>query len=58
MNLRETKMVELEDMGRQIQIHGTKIPVQEMCEKIEALDVEDLRRVATRIFLGNASQDG
>lgn len=57
MNL-ESKMVELEDMGRQIQIHGTKIPVQEMCEKIEALDVEDLRRVATRIFLGNASQDG
>ncbi|KZL72676.1 mitochondrial-processing peptidase subunit alpha [Colletotrichum tofieldiae] len=50
MNL-ESRMVELEDLGRQVQVHGRKIPVTDMCRKIEALTVEDLRRVA-RIVAG------
>ncbi|GKT46860.1 mitochondrial-processing peptidase subunit alpha [Colletotrichum spaethianum] len=50
MNL-ESRMVELEDLGRQVQVHGRKIPVTDMCHKIEALTVEDLRRVA-RIVAG------
>ncbi|MBE3046974.1 insulinase family protein [Candidatus Bathyarchaeota archaeon] len=49
MNL-ESRMVELEDLGRQVQIHGRKIPVADMCERIDALTVGDLRRVAARVF--------
>lgn len=50
MNL-ESRMVELEDLGRQVQVHGRKVGVREMCKAIEALTVEDLRRVA-RIVVG------
>jgi processing peptidase subunit alpha len=50
MNL-ESRMVELEDLGRQVQVHGRKIPVHEMTKKINDLTVEDLRRVA-RIVVG------
>ncbi|WYZ39922.1 hypothetical protein EsH8_IV_000263 [Colletotrichum jinshuiense] len=50
MNL-ESRMVELEDLGRQVQVHGRKIPVFDMCRRIEELTVEDLRRVA-RIVAG------
>lgn len=51
MNL-ESKMIELEDLGRQVQINGYKVPVTEMCEKIEQLEVSDIRRVAERVFTG------
>ncbi|KAI0166215.1 putative mitochondrial processing peptidase alpha subunit [Xylariaceae sp. FL1272] len=57
MNL-ESRMVELEDLGRQVQVHGRKIPVQEMCRKIEELEVKDLRRVAKQIFGGLANNEG
>jgi processing peptidase subunit alpha len=50
MNL-ESRMVELEDLGRQVQVHGRKVGVKEMCRKIEELTVQDLRRVA-RIVVG------
>lgn len=50
MNL-ESRMVELEDLGRQVQVHGRKVGVREMCRKIDALTVQDLRRVA-RIVVG------
>ena len=52
MNL-ESRMVELEDLGRQVQVHGRKYGVKEMCNKIEALTVKDLRRVAKLVFGGN-----
>ncbi|QKX64192.1 uncharacterized protein TRUGW13939_11365 [Talaromyces rugulosus] len=51
MNL-ESRMVELEDLGRQVQVHGRKVGVKEMCERIEALTVKDLRRVASQVFGG------
>ncbi|KAK8076476.1 insulinase [Apiospora phragmitis] len=51
MNL-ESRMVELEDLGRQVQVHGRKIPVQDMCHKIESLTVEDLCRVASEVLGG------
>ncbi|ORY69890.1 peptidase M16 inactive domain-containing protein [Pseudomassariella vexata] len=51
MNL-ESRMVELEDLGRQVQVHGRKVPVHEMCRKIEMLTVEDLRRVAKQVVGG------
>lgn len=51
MNL-ESRMVELEDLGRQVQVHGRKVGVKEMCARIDALTVKDLRRVAQQVFGG------
>lgn len=51
MNL-ESRMVELEDLGRQVQVHGRKVGVKEMCQRIEELTVKDLRRVASQVFGG------
>lgn len=57
MNL-ESRMVELEDLGRQVQVHGRKVGVREMCEKINALTVEDVRRVAKSVFHGGVVNVG
>ncbi|KAL4816359.1 hypothetical protein BDW67DRAFT_190998 [Aspergillus spinulosporus] len=57
MNL-ESRMVELEDLGRQVQVHGRKIGVTEMCKHIESLTVEDLRRVARKVFGGQVHNKG
>ncbi|KAI1868213.1 hypothetical protein JX265_007036 [Neoarthrinium moseri] len=57
MNL-ESRMVELEDLGRQVQVHGRKVPVHEMCRKIESLTVEDLRRVAQQVTGGLVQNPG
>ncbi|KAI9796997.1 MAG: hypothetical protein M1825_006276 [Sarcosagium campestre] len=51
MNL-ESRMVELEDLGRQVQVHGRKVGVREMCRKIDELTVQDLRRVAKQVVAG------
>lgn len=51
MNL-ESRMVELEDLGRQVQCHGKKIGVTEMCAMIERLTIKDLRRVASAMLSG------
>ena len=57
MNL-ESRMVELEDLGRQVQVYGRKIGVKEMCAKIEALTVDDLREVAQKVFRGRIQNPG
>ncbi|KAI8954620.1 putative mitochondrial processing peptidase alpha subunit [Xylaria longipes] len=57
MNL-ESRMVELEDLGRQVQVHGRKVPVKEMCRNIEKLTVKDLRRVAKKIVGGLVQNTG
>ncbi|KAI9794913.1 MAG: Mitochondrial-processing peptidase subunit alpha [Piccolia ochrophora] len=57
MNL-ESRMVELEDLGRQVQVHGRKVGVKEMCQKIEDLTVQDLRRVAKQIMGGLVENEG
>ncbi|KAF2635281.1 mitochondrial-processing peptidase-like protein subunit alpha [Massarina eburnea CBS 473.64] len=57
MNM-ESRMVELEDLGRQVQIHGRKVGVKEMCSKIEAVTVQDLRRVARHVFGGGVNNAG
>ena len=57
MNL-ESRMVELEDLGRQVQVHGRKVGVREMCRKIEELTVEDLRRVARLVVGGMVQNNG
>ncbi len=57
MNL-ESRMVELEDLGRQVQVHGRKVGVKEMCAKIDSLTVKDLRRVAQQVFRGGVMNAG
>lgn len=57
MNL-ESRMVELEDLGRQVQVYGRKIGAKEMCERIEAVTMEDLRRVAEEVFTGKVKNVG
>ncbi|KAK3302299.1 peptidase M16 inactive domain-containing protein [Chaetomium strumarium] len=57
MNL-ESRMVELEDLGRQVQVHGRKIPVREMTRKINDLTVQDLRRVARMVVGGMVQNKG
>ncbi|RUP29538.1 Metalloenzyme, LuxS/M16 peptidase-like protein [Jimgerdemannia flammicorona] len=51
MNL-ESRMVQLEDLGRQVQVAGKKTPVAEMLAKIEEVDLETLRRVAGMVVRG------
>ncbi len=57
MNL-ESRMVELEDLGRQVQVHGRKIPVREMTKRINDLTVKDLRRVAQMVVGGMVENRG
>jgi processing peptidase subunit alpha len=57
MNL-ESRMVELEDLGRQVQVHGRKVGVKEMCRKIEEVSIADLRRVARQVFGGQVQNAG
>jgi processing peptidase subunit alpha len=57
MNL-ESRMVELEDLGRQVQVHGHKVPVLEMTRKIDELTVDDLRKVARLVVGGMVDNPG
>ena len=57
MNL-ESRMVELEDLGRQVQVHGRRVPVKEMVQSIENVTVNDLRRVAKQVFGGEVRNPG
>lgn len=47
----ETRLSELEDLGRQVLHSGTHTSVATTCERIDSLTVEDLQRVARRIIL-------
>lgn len=57
MNL-ESRMVELEDLGRQVQVHGRKISAMEMSREIEKLTIDDLKRVAKKIVMGGVKNVG
>ena len=57
MNL-ESRLVELEDLGRQVQVHGKKVGVTEMCEKIQAVTMGELREVARMILRGQLGNPG
>ncbi|CAK3800423.1 Mitochondrial-processing peptidase subunit alpha [Lecanosticta acicola] len=57
MNL-ESRMVELEDLGRQVQVHGRVKPVKELVEGIEKVTMTDLRRVAKQVFSGQVKNRG
>lgn len=54
----ESRPVELEDLGRQVQVHGRKVGVKEMCQKIDDLTITDLRRVARLVFTGAVQNPG
>lgn len=45
----ESRIVEVEDLGRQILVHGRKVSVQEMCEMVGKVQGEDIRRVMKRV---------
>lgn len=49
MNL-ESKMVQLEDLGRQLQVYDRRVDVNEMCDKISNLQTSDLKRVAEQVL--------
>ncbi|KAI8324983.1 LuxS/MPP-like metallohydrolase [Martensiomyces pterosporus] len=49
MNL-ESRMVQLEDLGRQIQISGYKIPAETMVSHIEAITANDIAKVAGELL--------
>ena len=57
MNL-ESKLVELEDMGRQVLLHNRKVPVSEMIDCIDKVTPADLERVAATVFTGNTKNAG
>lgn len=46
----ESRAVQVEDLGRQVLVHGHRVSVAEMCEKIEKVTSQDLMRVANRVF--------
>jgi processing peptidase subunit alpha len=46
----ESRLVEVEDLGRQVQVHGHKISVEEMCARIDEVDLARLHRVANRVL--------
>ncbi|KAA1468123.1 mitochondrial processing peptidase [Dentipellis sp. KUC8613] len=46
----ESRAVEVEDLGRQLLVHNRKVPVTEMCDKIDEITPESMQRVANRIF--------
>ncbi|KAK9900909.1 LuxS/MPP-like metallohydrolase [Cystobasidium minutum MCA 4210] len=46
----ESRMVQVEDLGRQVLAHNSKVPIEEMLSKIDQVSLPDLQRVARRIF--------
>ncbi|KAG9518714.1 hypothetical protein KCU99_g7639, partial [Aureobasidium melanogenum] len=57
MNL-ESRMVELEDLGRQVQVHGRKVPVKDMIARIDKVSIPELRHVARQVFGGMVKNPG
>lgn len=46
----ESRMIEVEDLGRQVQVHNHKVTAEEMCARIDAVDLPTLHRVASRVL--------
>ncbi|KAJ1998833.1 Mitochondrial-processing peptidase subunit alpha [Coemansia thaxteri] len=49
MNL-ESRMVQLEDLGRQVQVSGHKVPADTMIERIEAVTPQDISNAAKELL--------
>ncbi|KAI9252659.1 Metalloenzyme, LuxS/M16 peptidase-like protein [Sporodiniella umbellata] len=54
MNL-ESRMIQLEDLGRQVQVHGKKTGIDDMLANIDKVNISELRRVASRVVRGAVS---
>jgi len=50
----ESSMSRCEQLGRQILIYGNAIPIPEIIERIDAVDIDAVSRVATRIVTSGA----
>ena len=50
----ESSMSRCEQLGRQILIYGKAIPIPEIIERIDAVDIDAVSRVATRIMASGA----
>jgi processing peptidase subunit alpha len=48
----ESKVVELEDLGRQVLAHSRRVGVRDMCDLIDRVTEDDVRRVAQKIVWG------
>jgi len=46
----ESRSLEVEDLGRQLLVNDRKIPVSEMCDKIDQVTPASIREVAARVF--------
>lgn len=46
----ESRAIEVEDLGRQLLVYGRKVPIQEMCDKVEEITPESLRQAAHGMF--------
>jgi processing peptidase subunit alpha len=57
MNL-ESRIVEMDDLGKQVALQGFKTPVKEMCDRIDALTITDLRNLAEKIVTGKVVNAG
>ncbi|GAA6062649.1 hypothetical protein JCM10212_003461 [Sporobolomyces blumeae] len=51
----ESRMVQVEDLGRQVQVHGRKVSMPEMAALIDKVTLADLYRVANRVLRPHAS---
>lgn len=49
----ETRLAELEDLGRQVLHSGTRVSVATACDRIDSLTIDDVQRVARRIILNS-----
>ncbi|KAI8607549.1 peptidase M16 inactive domain-containing protein [Chytriomyces sp. MP71] len=50
----ESRPVEMEDLARQVVAQaGVRVGVREMCARIDAVEPEDVARVARRVFMGS-----
>lgn len=52
MNL-ESRSIQLEDVGRQVQVLGKRMSAQDMCKHVEAVTPEHLTAIAKRILHGS-----
>ena len=55
---RPLQVTAMEDLGRQIQLHGRKVGPKEMIEKLDNTTLEDVQRVANKIFDGRVESPG
>jgi len=46
----ENQTTEVEDLGRQVLVHGRRIPVMEMCDHIDKVTGADIFRASQKVF--------